>query len=69
MWFDFLSVYLHSSFTASIILDSFLDDLNDTTILTWYKSNKGYLTSYEFIQSGGAGMMNPKKVFMSRGKA
>ena len=33
------SVYLHSSFTASIILDSLLDDLNFTTILTWYQSH------------------------------
>ena len=33
MWFDLFSVYLHSSFTASIILDSLFDDINGTTIL------------------------------------
>ena len=33
MWFDLFSVYLHSSFTTSIILDSLLNDLNGTTIL------------------------------------
>ena len=33
MWFDLFSVYLHSSFTASIILESLFDDINGTTIL------------------------------------
>ena len=34
VWFEFFSVYLHSSFTASIIFESLLEDLNGTTILT-----------------------------------
>ena len=32
------------------------------------KSHKEYLASFEFIQSGDVGMMDPEKVFMSRGK-
>ena len=34
MWFVLFSVYLHSPFNAIIILDSLLEDLNGTTILT-----------------------------------
>ena len=34
MWFDFFSVYLHYPFTTSIILESLLEDLNGTIILT-----------------------------------
>ena len=37
VWFDLFSVYPHSPFTAIIILDSLLEDLNDTAILTWYQ--------------------------------
>ena len=34
MWFDLFCVYIHSSFTASIIFDSLLEDLNGIAILT-----------------------------------
>ena len=38
VWFDLFNVYLQSPFTASIIFDSFLEDINVTQILTWYES-------------------------------
>ena len=38
VWFDLFNVYLHSPFTASIIFDSLLEDLNGTTILTYLTS-------------------------------
>ena len=34
VWFDLFRAYIHSPFTAIIILDSLLEDLNGTTILT-----------------------------------
>ena len=36
--------------------------------LGFHRSPQDCLASSEFIQSGGAGVMNPEKVFMSRGK-
>ena len=39
MWFNFFSVYLHSPFTASIIFNSLLEDLNDRKFLTWYQNH------------------------------
>ena len=48
VWFDLFNVYIHSPFTTIIILDSLLEDLNGTTILTKKRNKEDKDDTYGF---------------------